>query len=92
MDKHASRIEIFNSTLALLQQGWYVAQDGTTVSLPATEEVMAPATMYSKPFPVLIDHKELIHTEIRVEDKDCVLAARSTDDIDAIFRVYGFYD
>ncbi len=48
MDKHASRIEIFNSTLALLQQGWYTAQDGSAVSLPSTEEVMAAATMYSQ--------------------------------------------
>ena len=80
MDKHASRIEIFNSTLALLQQGWYIAQDSTTVSLPSTEDVMAAATMYSKPFHVLIDPKEPIHTEIRVEDKDCVLAAKQLID------------
>ena len=50
MDNHASRIQIFSSTLALLWQGWYIAQDDTTVSLPSTEEVMATATMYSKPF------------------------------------------
>ena len=80
MDKHASRIEIFNSTLALLQQGWYIAQDGTTVSLPSPDDVTAAATMYRKPFRVHIDPKELIHTEIRVEDKDCVLAAKELID------------
>lgn len=80
MDKHASRIEIFNSTLTLLQQGWYIAQDGTTVSLPSTEEVMAAAAMYHEPFHVLIDPKRPIHTEIRVEDKDCVLAAKELID------------
>ena len=80
MDKHASRIEIFNSTLALLKQGWYISKDGQKVQLPSTEEVMAAAAMYSKPFHVLIDPLEPIKTEIRVEDKDCVLATMNLID------------
>lgn len=40
MDKHASRIELFNSTLAILQQGWYIAQNGKKVTLPDTKDVM----------------------------------------------------
>lgn len=80
MDKHASRIEIFNSTLALLRQGWYVASDGSTVKLPDVKEVMDAAVMYREPYSLLIDPIESIKTEIRVENKDCVLAAKELID------------
>ncbi|MBO6247243.1 MAG: TIGR02452 family protein [Bacteroidales bacterium] len=80
MDKHASRIEIFNSTLALLKQGWYIAQDGTQITLPSTEEVMSAARMYKEPVRVMIDPLKPIRTEIRVENKDCVLAAKQLID------------
>ena len=84
MDKHASRIEIFNSTLALLRQGWYVASDGSTVKLPDVKEVMDAAVMYREPYSLLIDPIEPIKTEIRVENKDCVLAAKEL--IDACYN------
>ncbi|MDD7455805.1 MAG: TIGR02452 family protein [Bacteroidales bacterium] len=80
MDKHASRIEIFNSTLVYLQQGWYIAHDGTTILLPTIEDVMEAAVMYTKPTHVLNDPAEPIQTKIRVEDKDCVLAAKQLID------------
>ena len=80
MDKHASRIEIFNSTLTLLKQGWYIAQDGTQITLPPTEEVMSAARMYKEPVRVMIDPLKPIHTKIRVENKDCVLAAKQLID------------
>jgi Uncharacterized protein conserved in bacteria len=76
MDKHALRIEIFNSTLDVLRQGWYVASTGKMVDLPPVEEVMADASMYSEPFHVLIDPAGPITTEVRVENMDCVLAAK----------------
>lgn len=80
MDKHASRIEIFNSTLALIRQGWYIAADGSKVRLPDVKEVMGAAVMYREPFHILIDPIEPITTEIRVENKDCVLAAKELID------------
>jgi uncharacterized protein (TIGR02452 family) len=80
MDKHSFRIEIFNSTLALLRQGWYVASDGSTVKLPDVKEVMDAAVMYREPYSLLIDPIEPIKTEIRVENKDCVLAAKELID------------
>jgi len=80
MDKHAQRIEIFNSTLALLRQGWYIAPSGQKVKLPAVNEVMDMAVMYRKPFHVLVDPMEPITTEVRVENKDCVLAAKELID------------
>ena len=76
MDKHALRIEIFNSTLDVLRQGWYVASTGKMVDLPPVEEVMANAALYSEPFHVLIDPVGPVTTEVRVEDMDCVLAAK----------------
>lgn len=80
MDKHASRIEIFHSTLALLRQGWYVAADGSTEKLPDVKEVMGAAVMYREPCSFLTDPMAPIATEIRVEDKDCVLAAKELID------------
>ncbi len=80
MDKHASRIELFNSTLAILQQGWYIAQNGKKVTLPATKDVMDAAVMYRESVNLLIDPIEPITTEIRVENKDCVLAAKQLID------------
>ena len=76
MDKHASRIEIFNSTLAVLRQGWYIAKNGKKVKLPDVKDVMDAAVMYREPFHVLIDPINPIITEVRVENKDCVLAAK----------------
>lgn len=34
MDKHAERIEIFNSTLKLIEQGWYKTPSGEEMELP----------------------------------------------------------
>ena len=80
MDKHALRIDIFNSTLSLLRQGWYTAPSGQKVVLPTVEEVMNSAEMYSEPFRVMIDPMGPITTEVRVENKDCVLAAKELID------------
>ena len=76
MDKHALRIEIFNSTLDVLRQGWYVASTGKMVDLPPVEQVMADASMYNEPFHVLIDPVAPVTTEVRVDNIDCVLAAK----------------
>ena len=80
MDKHASRIEIFNSTLAILRQGWYIAKNGKKVKLPDIKDVMDAAVMYREPFHVLIDPVNPTITEVRVENKDCVLAAKDLID------------
>lgn len=80
MDKHAIRIEIFNSTLSIIRQGWYITPSGQKVELPSTEEVMDAAEMYSEPFRVMIDPIAPIKTEIRVENKDCVMAAKGLID------------
>ena len=80
MDKHTLRIDIFNSTLELIRQGWYLTASGERVELPAVEEVMEAAEMYREPFRVMVDPTEPITTEVRVEDKDCVLAAKELID------------
>ena len=79
-DKHAYRIGLFNDTLEIIRQGWYISQSGLKVELPAVDEVMGAAEMYSKPFHVLVDPTEPVETEVRVEDKDCVLAAKELID------------
>lgn len=80
MDKHGSRIEIFNSTLSILRQGWYVRPSGLRVDLPPIRQVTAAAQLYDKPFPIQSVQQSPIITEIRVEDKDCVLAAKQLID------------
>lgn len=80
MDKHTSRIEIFNSSLAIMRQGWYISQGGNKVTLPCVEEVMNAAVMYDEPVKLLIDPLYPIHTEVYVENKDCVLAAKDLID------------
>lgn len=86
MDKHAQRIDIFNSTLDLIGQGWYMASDGSEVKLPPVGEVMAAARMYSEPFitirsnVVFPSRYAFEPTEVRVENKDCVLAAKALID------------
>ena len=80
MDKHALRIDIFNDTLALLRQGWYLTPSGERVELPSAQEVIEAAEMVSEPFHVLVDPVEPITTEVRVEDKDCVMAAKELID------------
>lgn len=80
MDKHAVRIEIFDSTLSLLRQGWYIAPSGRKVELPSVEDVMNASMMYREPFRVMLDPISPVVTEIRVENKDCVLAAKQLID------------
>lgn len=76
MDKHAVRIELFESTLTLLRQGWYISNSGQRKSLPSVEEVMSAATMYREPVRVLIAPVAPVQTEVRVENDDCVLVAK----------------
>ena len=80
MDKHASRIEIFNSSLAIMRQGWYISSGGKKVVLPSIGEVMGAAVMYKEPVHLLVDPMYPIHTEVYVENKDCVLAAKDLID------------
>ena len=80
MDKHAQRIELFNATLSLIRQGWYMAPNGHKVELPSVESVMDAAEMYDEPFHVMIDPIAPVTTEVRVENKDCVLAAKDLID------------
>ena len=84
MDKHAERIRIFDETLEVIRRGWYVAPGGERVELPPVGEVMAAAEMYREPFRVFLDPMAPITTEVRVENKDCVLAAKEL--IDAGYR------
>lgn len=72
---HARRIEIFNSTLSVLRQGWYIAPSGRKVELPPVEDVMAAAKMYSRPLIPIVNPSKKLEAEVRVENKDCVLAA-----------------
>lgn len=76
MDKHALRIEIFESTLALLQQGWYFDAHGKKVTLPAVEDVMSSAKMYRERFEVSQVSPAGFETELRVENDDCVLVSK----------------
>lgn len=80
MDKHAQRIETFNSTLSLLLQGWYIAPSGQKVKFPSVEDVMSSSEMYREPFRVMLDPVAPVTTEVRVENKDCVLAAKQLID------------
>ena len=80
MDKHASRIEIFNSSIAIMRQGWYISSGGKKVVLPSVEEVMGAAVMYEEPVHLLVDPMFPIHTEVYVENKDCVVAAKNLID------------
>lgn len=80
MDKHAGRIAIFNDTLGLLRQGWYLAPSGKRIELPPVEEVMGAAVMYGRPIELPGGPAGGVQTEVRVEDRDCVLAAKALID------------
>ena len=80
MDKHNLRINIFKETLSLIEQGWYVATDGTRVELPSAEKVMQAAEMYIHKICLDNSFDRSIITEVRVENKDCVHAAQELID------------
>ena len=79
---HSQRIRIFNSTLAAIRQGWYISPSGQKVELPATQDVISAARMYSQPAQMIATPSgsaapaSPIRTEVRVEASDCVLAAK----------------
>ena len=79
-DKHAYRIDVFNSTLDILRKGWYTSHSGKMVDLPPVEKVMSMAKMYREPIHAHVDYNVPIETEIRVENKDCVVAAKQLID------------
>lgn len=79
-DKHTARIEIFDSTLSLLEQGWYMSPSGHRIALPSVEKVMRAAKMYCSPLHMSTDPIERVDTEIRVENNDCILAAKELID------------
>lgn len=85
IDKHASRIRVFNETVEILKKGWYASRSGIKVQLPGTEEVMAAAKMYREPIHDTITPTMPVQTKILVENKDCVLAAM--DLIDAGYNL-----
>ena len=80
MDKHSLRIRIFNDTLAVLRQGGYVAPSGQRIDLPSVEAVMNAAVMYREPIEMRREPEAVYATEVRVEDQDCVLAAKKLID------------
>ena len=73
---HSQRIRIFNSTLAAIRQGWYLPDSGKKVELPTVQEVMSASKMYSQPVRLITGPIEPVQTEVRVENSDCVLAAK----------------
>ena len=73
---HSQRIRIFNSTLAAIRQGWYLPDSGKKVELPTVQEVMSASKMYSQPARLITLPIEPVQTEVRVENSDCVLAAK----------------
>ena len=73
MDKHAQRIEIFNSTLAILEQGWFISEKGNKIDLPSSDLVGEFAKMYSAPFTACKPHG--YETQVVVVERDCVEAA-----------------
>lgn len=70
MDKHAERIEIFKSTLKLIEQGWYMTPSGEQMELPPAMWTIDESKMYSKPF--VVDKPKFKKTTIRVKNMDCV--------------------
>ena len=46
MDKYAERIEIFNSTLKLIEQGWYMTPSGEQMELPPAMWTIDESKMY----------------------------------------------
>jgi len=70
------RIEVYEDTLELLRQGWYMSRSGRRVEFPAAERVMAAAEMFCGRISVDGDGRERVATEVVVENNDCVLAAK----------------
>ena len=70
MDKHEERIEIFNSTLKLIEQGWYMTPSGEQMELPPAMWTIDESKMYSKPF--VVNKPKFKKTTIRVKNMDCV--------------------
>ena len=73
---HSQRIRLFKSTLDAIRQGWYLSDSGRKVELPAVQEVMSASKMYFQPARLITGATEPVQTEVRVEDSDCVLAAK----------------
>ena len=75
-DIRAMRVEVFQHTVNTVKQGCYYTVSGQTVELPDDKEMIQNTTFYSTEFAV-DDVKSQYTTEIRVQNIDCLLAAKS---------------
>lgn len=68
---------IFEETMEIVNRGWYTAEDGTVVTLPDWKDMNERSVLYSKPIELDAAELPVYKTEVRVENKDCLIAARN---------------
>ena len=76
MDANALRLlrmEVFFNTVSLVQQGWYLSENGNRMDLPDPSVMIENSCMYSEE--LTVTHSHQYETEITVAKQDCLLAA-----------------
>ena len=76
MDANALRLlrmEVFFNTVSLVQQGWYLFENGNKIDLPDPSAMIENSRMYSEG--LTVPHSHQYETEINVVKQDCLLAA-----------------
>lgn len=73
----AMRAELFQQTVAIVNDGKYLAESGKTVLLPDDRLMIERTEMYSSPIHLDKSDSRQEKTEVRVENCDCLLAAKA---------------
>lgn len=68
---------IFEDTMDIVERGKYRAENGTVVTLPDWKEMTEKSVMYSKPIELDTVKMPKYKTEVKVESKDCLIAAHN---------------
>lgn len=69
--------EIYSQTMDIVNNGSYMAEDGSIVTLPDWKEMAENSVLYSEPIILDTSALPLYNTEVKVENTDCLIAANN---------------
>ncbi|RHJ86504.1 TIGR02452 family protein [Parabacteroides sp. AM08-6] len=77
MKIRSMRAEIFQQTVAIVNEGKYLAKSGKSVHLPNDRLMIERTVLYSSPIHLDENNSRQEKTKVKVENCDCLLAAKA---------------
>ena len=75
------RVAVFAETVQIVERGSYTLPDGQVVELPSDLPMREGSVLYSEELPQAGDSEFMGKTEIKVENKDCIVVGKEMQDM-----------